>query len=158
MESLLELMSKLIAIHMSLLELSVKKTEIVKKGDTAALTQILKNEQAHVTAIGNLEKERKNISNKILPQVNSPTISVIAETLEAAKKEKLLKAAEELVVLIHRIKQTNELNQQMIHQSMQFLKFSQSLLIPQPANFTYGPPTEKKTQPGKSYGMFNSRA
>lgn len=158
MESLLGIMSKLLAIHRSLLGLSVKKTDIVKKGDMAALSQLLKDEQAHVTAIGNLEKERKKITEKILPEINSPTLSEIADTLESADKEKLLKAAEELVDLIYTIKSNNEVNQQMIHQSMQFLKFSQSLLMPQPANFTYGPPTQKKTQPGKSYGMFNSRA
>ncbi|HBJ01524.1 MAG TPA: flagellar protein FlgN, partial [Lysinibacillus sp.] len=45
-------------MHKSLLELALKKTEIIKAGDIEALDQLLKDEQAHVAAIEKLEQQR----------------------------------------------------------------------------------------------------
>ncbi|WP_144478056.1 flagellar protein FlgN [Cytobacillus oceanisediminis] len=153
-ESMISIMNKLNKMHKSLYELTVKKTDIVKKGDMAALDQLLKDEQAHMAAINKLEQERASVSNLILP---GASLQKIAEANHAGK-EQLLQLKEELLSVIAEIKTRNELNQQLIHQSLQFLNFSKSLVMPQEKEINYGPPAGKKARPGQSPGMFNSKA
>ncbi|MBT2678856.1 flagellar protein FlgN [Bacillus sp. ISL-35] len=153
-ESLISIMNKLHKVHKSLYELTVKKTDIVKKGDTAALDQLLKDEQAHMAAINKLEQERAAVSNTILPNAS---LQEIAEA-NPAGKEQLLQKKEDLLDVITEIKARNELNQQLIHQSLQFINFSKSLVMPQEKEINYGPPAGKKAKPGQSPGMFNSKA
>lgn len=153
-ELLISIMNKLLKMHKSLYELTVKKTDIVKKGDTAALDQLLKDEQAHMAAINKLEQERAAVSNVILP---GASLQEIAEANPEVKNQ-LLQIKEELLQVIADIKERNELNQQLIHQSLQFINFSKSLVMPQEKEFNYGPPAGKKAKPGQSPGMFNSKA
>ncbi|MCM3124134.1 MULTISPECIES: flagellar protein FlgN [unclassified Mesobacillus] len=153
-ESLISIMDKLNKMHKSLYELTVKKTGIVKKGDTAALDQLLKDEQAHMAAINKLEQERTAVSNVILP---GASLQEIAEA-NPAGKDQLLQIKKDLLNVIIEIKARNELNQQLIHQSLQFINFSKSLVMPQEKEINYKPPAGKKAKPGQSPGMFNSKA
>lgn len=153
-EALTVIMNKMLKLHKSLYELTVKKTDIVKKGDTAALDQLLKDEQAHVAAINKLEQERLAVSTTILP---AASLQEIAEA-NTSEKDQLLTIKEELLEVISEIKTRNELNQQLIHQSLQFINFSKSLVMPQEKEFNYGPPAGKKAKPGQTPGMFNSKA
>ncbi|MCM3663595.1 flagellar protein FlgN [Mesobacillus subterraneus] len=157
-ETLIPIMKKMLKLHKSLYELSVKKTDIVKKGDMAALDQLLKDEQAHVAGINKLEQERMALSQEILPAVENPSLLDIANQTNPVDKDQLLQLRDNLVEVIADIKTRNELNQQLIHQSMQFINFSRSLVMPQQKEINYGPPAGKKVQSEKSPGMFNSKA
>jgi flagellar biosynthesis/type III secretory pathway chaperone len=157
-ETLIPIMKKMLKLHKSLYELSVKKTDIVKKGDMAALDQLLKDEQAHVAGINKLEQERMALSQEILPAIENPSLLDIASQAIPVEKDQLLQLRGNLVEVIADIKTRNELNQQLIHQSMQFINFSRSLVLPQQKEINYGPPAGKKAQPEKSPGMFNSKA
>ncbi|WP_226678961.1 flagellar protein FlgN [Mesobacillus jeotgali] len=153
-ESLIVIMTKMLKLHKSLHELTVKKTDIVKKGDTAALDQLLKDEQAHVAAINKLEQERLAVSSSMIP---AASLQEIAEA-NPSQKGQLITIKAELAGVISEIKARNELNQQLIHQSLQFINFSKSLVMPQEKAINYGPPAGKKAKPGQSPGMFNSKA
>lgn len=157
-ETLISIMNKLLKLHKSLYEISVKKTDIVKKGDMESLTLILKDEQTHMAAIAKFEQERSAEAKQILPAFENPTLYDIADHAIPAEKDLLLSLKEELIGIINEIKARNELNQQLIHQSLQFINFSKSIVMPQEKEFNYGPPTGKKSQPGQSTGMFNSKA
>jgi flagellar biosynthesis/type III secretory pathway chaperone len=157
-ESLISIMNKLIKLHKSLYELSVKKTDIVKKGDMDGLNLLLKDEQAHMAAINKVEQERLAMAKGLFPAVGNPSLQEIADYAYPSEKAQLLQAKDELLSVISDIKARNELNQQLIHQSLQFINFSKSLVMPQEKEINYGPPAGKKTQPGQSPGMFNSKA
>lgn len=156
-DTLVSVMDKMLKLHKSLYELAVKKTHIVKTGDTATLNLLMKDEQAHVAAINKLEQERQAVTKKILPDVEQPSLLEIAEA-SAGEKEQLLNIKNEMVNLISEIKTRNELNQQLIHQSLQFINFSKSIVMPQEKDYNYGPPAGSKKQAGQSPGMFNSKA
>jgi flagellar biosynthesis/type III secretory pathway chaperone len=157
-ETLISIMNKLLRLHKSLYELSVKKTDIVKKGDMEGLNLLLKDEQTHMAAIAKLEQERSVEVKRILPSFENPTLQDIADQAVLADKDLLLSLKEELIEVINEIKARNELNQQLIHQSLQFINFSKSIIMPQEKEFNYGPPAGKKSQPGQSSGMINSKA
>jgi flagellar biosynthesis/type III secretory pathway chaperone len=155
-KNLISVMEKLLKLHQSLYELSVKKTDIVIKGDLDALQQILKDEQTHIAAIGKFEVERQKMVEAILPGVEKPTISDSMEAADGAEKEALSQLRTELIEIVAKIKDQNELNQQMIHQSLQFVHLTMNLVAPQPMEFNYGPEAGKTS--GQTSGLFNSKA
>ena len=75
--TLITILEKELTLYKSLYEITIQKTDIVKKGDVQALNQLMTNEQKHVTSITALEKQRITELNKIFPErkENLPTIS-----------------------------------------------------------------------------------
>lgn len=157
-ENLISMMEKLLKLHQSLYELSVKKTDIVKKGDMNALNQIIKDEQAHLSAINKFENERQKFTEAFLPGVDNPSISDCLEVLGGTHKETLNRLRMELLEVVSQIKDKNELNQQMIYQSLQFVNLSLHLFAPQPEDFNYGPSAGGTSAPGMTPGLFNTKA
>ncbi|MCS0654741.1 flagellar protein FlgN [Cytobacillus firmus] len=155
-EALTAAMEKLLKLHKSLYELAVKKTGIIKTGDKDALNQMLKDEQAHIAAISRLDKEREKAANSIAPMLESPTVSDCLNILTQPDRLKLEAITEELAELVFELKEQNFLNQQLVHQSLQFVNVSMNLLRPQPENMNYGPPARKKSEK-MNPGIFNSK-
>ncbi|HJV17128.1 MAG TPA: flagellar protein FlgN [Bacillales bacterium] len=153
---LVTIMEKLLKLHQSLYELSVKKTDILIEGDMDALNQILKDEQAHIAAISKFEDERQKVVEAILPGVEKPTISDCVAAVDGAEKDFLDQLRTELMETVSNIKEKNELNQQMIHQSLQFVHLTMNLVTPQQVDFNYGPQAGNTS--GQSSGLFNSKA
>jgi flagellar biosynthesis/type III secretory pathway chaperone len=156
--TLITSMEKLLKLHKSLYELAQKKTDFVKKGDIDALDHLIKDEQTHLTAISRIEKDRLAAAKILLPDIEQPTVADCLEKVNESNKQKLESIRDELVEIVFHIQEKNELNQQLIYQSMQFVNFSLSLVTPQPENYTYGPPADKNKAAGQSAGMFNSKA
>jgi flagellar biosynthesis/type III secretory pathway chaperone len=156
-EALITSMEKLLKLHKSLYELAVKKTDIIKNGDMDALNQMLKDEQAHMTAIDRMEKERQKAAKGIAAKMDSPTVSDCLNILPQTERIKLETIANELTELVYELKDQNYLNQQLVHHSLQFVNVSMNLLRPQPENMNYGPPAKKKPSEKNAPGIFNSK-
>lgn len=157
-EKLIKTMETLLKMHRSLYEISLKKTEIVKKGDIDALNHIIQDEQAHIAAIKKLEKERQKMATVIVPDGDKPTLADCIQETAGQAKEELSRLRTELLDLISQIQQRNELNQQMLYQSLQFVNFSLNLVAPRPESINYGPNAGKVKPSGYSTGLFNTKA
>lgn len=142
-EKLVTVMEKLLKLHKSLYELALKKTDIVKIGDINALNQTLKDEQAHLAAINKLENDRQTIASSLVPRMAKPTIEecLTAAEINETVRAHLTKIRTELLDVIAHLQQQNEFNQQMIYQSLQFVNLSIQLVMPQPEEYNYGPPS-----------------
>jgi len=151
------LMEKLDKLHSSLYEIAVKKTEIIKNGDIESLNGIMKEEHVHVQAITKLEEARQAAAKRICPDLDNVTVSDCLNQVHGSEREGLLDAADKLAEKVAQLREQNHVNQQMLHNSLQFVHFSLNLLRPQPAAINYAPPT-KKTQNNPTPGMFNSKA
>jgi flagellar biosynthesis/type III secretory pathway chaperone len=153
-EKLISTMEKLLKLHKSLYELAQKKTEKVKIGDIDALNQILKDEQAHLTAINLLENERQKYTSSLVPGTEKPTMEDCIAVVDESARNKLDRLRSELKNMITEIQQRNELNQQMLFQSLQFVNLSLNLIAPQPEDYNYGPQAEQ----ARSTGLLNLKA
>ncbi|WP_062354116.1 flagellar protein FlgN [Bacillus kwashiorkori] len=148
---------KLIQLYESLYTIAKNKSEVIKNGDLDALNQIMKSEQTHITAITALENERLNWT-KNLAGYETATLLDCIQLASGSEKEKLTEIHEELSELLQKLKAQNELNQQLIHQSLQFVNFSLNMLLPQPDNVTYGPQQKKNQSTSYNHtSVFNSR-
>lgn len=156
--NLISTMKKLLKLHQSLLELAAKKTDIVIKGDMDALKQIMKDEQVHIAAIGKFESERQRLAEVMVSGMSQPTIMDCINVAESDDKDQLHQLRTEILDLVSRIKEKNDLNQQLIYQSLHFVNLSLSLILPQPEEYNYGPEMGKISTTGYSPGLFNSKA
>jgi flagellar biosynthesis/type III secretory pathway chaperone len=156
-KKLIDSLEKLLTLHQSLLKLAMQKTDILKKGDMEELNALLANEQKHITAIQQLEEIRKEEVESLLQDQNvDKTISSCIEFTNEPERTKLTQLKDRLTEVITELKERNQLNQQLIHQSLQFVHLTLDMLAPQPASINYGPP-KQNTAP-KRQSMFDSKA
>ncbi|WP_077619700.1 flagellar protein FlgN [Bacillus sinesaloumensis] len=157
-ENLVTTLKKILLLHQNLLKLSERKTDILKKGDIDALNEQMKEEQKYILAIRQVENERIAIVEKLLgPRVQEKTLSKCIEASKEPVRSELVELHEELVNVTADLKAVNELNQQLTHQSLQYVNMSMDMLMPHEQTATYGNPagTKEKKQ---ARSMFDSKA
>jgi FlgN protein len=129
-QELTNIMEKLLKLHHSFLQLSKEKTDILKKGDMDALQLLLRNEQKHISAISIIDKERQKTVAGLFPGQPNLTITECIPQLDASEQEKIVTVQEQLIVILEELKDLNQLNQQLIQQSLQFVNLQLDLLLP----------------------------
>ncbi|WP_099354872.1 flagellar protein FlgN [Fredinandcohnia onubensis] len=157
-ETLVSTLKKILILHQNLLKLSERKTEILKKGDIDALNEQMKEELKYILAIRQMENERIAIVDKLLgPRVQEKTLLKCIEAATEPIRSELMELHEDLLIVIKELKAVNELNQQLTHQSLQYVNMSLDMLLPQEQTATYVNPagTREKKQ---TRSMFDSKA
>lgn len=153
----IDLLNKYVTVHRQLLQSGRAKTEALKKGDMERLTAIMKEEQKHVNVLHQLEKERTQLMEATGLSGNEWTFAACIERAEESEKSELQALQQELSAVVLELRDLNELNQQLIQQSLQFVHMTLDLILPQPPEVNYrhpnaAPPHEK----GRS--IFDSKA
>ena len=160
--TLITTLEKLYKLHKSLFDLSVSKTDVIKKGEMSELDNVLKDEQKHLAAINTVEAERQRQSSHFLQSRgihlnDTPTLSQCIEHSSPDEQVTLAHWQQKLVDIINELKVRNELNQKLVYQSLQFVNMNLSMMQPQQDQSTYSRPNgEKKPPTGRS--MFDSKA
>lgn len=156
---LITILKKQLQLYTSLHGLAVKKVEIIKTGDLDALNQMIKDEQTHTAAITLLENERLQTIKELFPNNNElPTMSECIDKAYPEQRPILVYLYKKLMETLQKTKEQNDLNQQLIYQSLQFVNFSLNLVQPKPESVTYGPPNGKKqTELSDTTSVFNSK-
>lgn len=154
---LIRTMEQLIQLNRSLYVLQVKKTEIVKKGDIEAFQQLQQNEQKHLAAIQKVDRERQTMVARLVPRLENPTVTDCLTSLTKTEQKKLVSLKEQLLTQLMEIKEQNDLNQQLIQQSLDFIHLNVNLLLPQQKQINYGPKSNEK-QPTETRRIFQSEA
>ena len=163
-EAICATLTTLERMHKSLLELAYKKTEIIKTGDHEALNKMLKDEQAHVAAIDQLEQQRQMqvaeyLGAKGFAHSDKPTVAdVIEATKNEAEKEKLADIRNRLLVLIDDLRKQNDLNQKLVFQSLQFVNLTLDALRPRPEQINYSGKEVRGTNTVAKKSFFDSQA
>ncbi|AXH98414.1 flagellar protein FlgN [Sporosarcina sp. PTS2304] len=164
-EPILTMLNHLEKLHMSLLRLSNDKTALLKSGDIDGIDQLLKEEQAHLAAIVQMDQKRVHAVKQYLTEQGSPvpaepTMTQLIELADEPDKEPLAEARERLLHAIHELKRQNELNQQMTYQSLQFVNLSLDMIRPRPETVNYSKNEVQGQSPGAKpkLSSFDSQA
>ncbi|ALC86356.1 hypothetical protein AM499_11330 [Bacillus sp. FJAT-22090] len=161
-EKILQALTKLEMLHKSLLEIAYKKTEAIKTGDMDSLNQLLKDEQAHVAGISQLEQQRQlevtdYLRAKGIAPIDNPTVAhVLENTNTNEEKEQLGAARNKLLLTLETLKYQNDLNQKLTLQSLQFVNLTLDILRPKPDQINYSKSEVRGPSKGKAY--FDSEA
>lgn len=88
-------------------------------------------------AIRQLESERMRLLAHLHEE--EQTVRRYAEQLEETERATLLQLASDLSETIAQLKQQNELNMQLLQQSLQFIHFTLDVIMPNEHDITYDP-------------------
>lgn len=157
------ILEKLEKMHKSLLEHAYKKTELVKNNDMEELDKMLKVEQSHVAAIEQLEQLRQKkvvefFQLKGIKVSSPPSVAELLEVIEDEEEsQQLSDVRNRLLKVIDDLKKQNDLNQQLIYNSLQLVNVTLNMLRPQPEEINY---SEKTVRGGNAprQSLFDSQA
>ena len=155
LQPVIVIMEKLLALHEGLLQLAVKKTDIVKSGDAKELQQLTKEESKFVKAIGQLEQERLTLTANL---GTGATISELIEKATDSEADKLLQLKNKLTDVIKQLQERNELNEGLLQQSLQFVQVTLNSINPEPTSVTYEGAATGKKPAAPTRSMFDSKA
>ncbi|KYD22157.1 flagellar protein FlgN [Caldibacillus debilis] len=136
-QGIIDILAKQTRIYEKLFQLAKEKTEAIKVNDIDTLNRITEQEQVHVAELQRLESERAGQMEKAAGGNGSLTLSELLQ--RADEKDLLQKTAEELSDILKKLKEANELNQELLYHSLQFIHFSLSLIQPGEPASGYGP-------------------
>lgn len=145
--SLYDILENLTNLHRALYTLAAEKKNALIEGDMNALTRITQQEQKIVKAIDAAEASRIELVKEIYAERNLPFIEgTLAELIKSLtgveEKAKLTSYREELIRIVSELRSANELNQQLLDQSLSFVNMSLDLLTDSPEDdFIYRKPT-----------------
>ncbi|MDZ5471951.1 flagellar protein FlgN [Bacillus sp. 31A1R] len=146
-KNIVQALEKLILLHKSLIQISKNKTGVIIKGSAEELQSILKEENKHIQAIKKLESDMLLNAKDFLLSNNftgEPTITATINLANKQDKETLSILKIELESLIKDLQEQNQLNQELLEQSLYFVNLSLDLLNPNIDSFNYGRQEEEK--------------
>ena len=128
-EELIDTLNKENNEYEKLLELSRRKATVIVSRDIPALEKITDDEQIVVSAIGNLDSKREQVTRDIADVINkdveSLKLSVLIDLLGKQPKEQkaLSEVHDKLKVTVDSVRRINESNRQLIDQSLEMVEF-----------------------------------
>jgi len=159
-ESVVRSLRKLVELHQQLINISEQKTDLIKEGKVEKLQEKILQERKLVLQLEQYEKERQAlveswfISKDLTTE--DMTISSILLNLESEKQQnKLASVTTELTEAITDLKRSEQLNRELLEQSMQFVQMSLHLLSPTLEQMNYG---EKDAKVDRGRSVFDSKA
>lgn len=161
-KAIIQVLADLIKLHQRLNEFALEKTEIIKKNDMPSLDALLKKESAFIQQLRKLEEDRLYVTSDYMRSKGIETEGVtMAKLIELMPKEEqplLKKLQQALLSEIERLRTNNELNQQLLLDSLRFVNFSLDLIAPEPEEVNYQRPTKTETGPSHGRSLFDSKA
>lgn len=128
-------------LYGTLLHLAEKKKEVITEGKVKELDQITQVEQSLIIKIGKEEQRREKVVEMIKKEVSlrdDITVSALIHHLEEADQQVLEEARVSLLNTLGRIKETNDLNQVLIQDSLEFIQFNINILTRSEQSPSYG--------------------
>jgi len=164
LKPMVAVLSAMLREHEALLDAAKRKKTALIGNDNAGLNGIVKQEVEHLHRIEKLEGERQGMSKLLaarlglpVPELTVTKMSAIAGTPE--EREEILRLSNALTAVIGELKERNELNKQLIEQSLDFVRGSIELLTESPQVPTYGDTGDTHAAYGnKRTSFFDSKA
>lgn len=162
-ERLIQALHKLDDHHQEMVTIATEKKQAIIKDDVNGLIQIMNQESRVLKKIELSEADRVEACNQLLrdrgikSQLNLTVTELIRLVFDPEDKQKLQQAQRRLSDTLAEVKQLNDLNQQLIQQSLTFLEFSLELFGGrQDQEVTYHHPSDRSAGTQRS-GLFDTR-
>ncbi|MFI2857110.1 flagellar protein FlgN [Paenibacillus sp. JSM ZJ436] len=163
-QPLIDTLHKLHAVYLDMLELADSKKLAIMNNNVDQLVQFMNRESKAVKVIEQLEVQRVNEAYTFLRErgIKSRLELSITEisklVFDAQEKSELSSIQASLSHTLQQLRLKNELNQQLIQQSLAFIDLSLDMLTGKPSQeATYHHPSERSGNTQRS-GLFDTRA
>ncbi|MFC0559283.1 flagellar protein FlgN [Halalkalibacter alkalisediminis] len=161
-KAITQLLERLIEVHEHLLELATKKVEPIKKGDMKVLEAIVREESKLAHKLQTTEMLRSKIVRTFLLEQGEAkeavTMSDVKRFATAEEKLQLEQLQRKLVDDVQKLKTQNELNQELIEESLRFVNLSLDLMLPHKEDVSYNPRSQDDEPYENNHSLFDSKA
>jgi len=146
-QSIIEVLQQQEDIYRELIATAEAKTPVLVNNDLQQLNLIIMQERKLVKKAEELEKQRYQMTYNHFATLGTryryKLVDLIQVVHIAEEKQTLMKFHKELNALLADLQEKNELNQQLIQQSLSFLDYSLELLVDYPEEeYTYQHPQQ----------------
>ena len=139
-----------------------KKTDVIKLGDVEGLKSIINDERKLMTSIAAVQKDLHAQSKRFLLQrgisVETPKLSDCIQKANDQERQMLATLQTQVVDKAGQVKAQNELNQQLLKQSLAFVQMSLDLLTPDISTYNYERTGQNEPYEQPSRSLFDSNA
>lgn len=140
-QEILRVLEDLLYIHEEMLSLEKQKQRVLIEDRSGELLSLLQDQSKLVKRITRLEEERKVSVHRFLEQKGLEHADLSLTDLmklitSHQDKGKLEQVSEKLYARLEDLRQLNQLNQQLIEQSLSYLNFTMRFITEEPINFT----------------------
>lgn len=149
-------------LYEQLLDMEKKKKDLIMKNEILPLNVLTQKEKMLAASVEKLEQQRLLLTVRYIKEIGFRIRSgVLSELIKAVtnanEKEQLIIMHGKLTKLLTELKHANDLNQQLIQQSLDFLDFSIGLMVDNPnEDLVYRHPMHQQAN-NKSYRIFDNR-
>lgn len=163
-QRLIALLEKLTEVHEELAGLADLKRDALVRNASDEVSAVTNKETKLARVIEEQVREQADATNAFFRAKGfTPTRAVNVTELsrmvtDPAEKEALIAARDRLVAAIAALKEKNELNQQLIEQSLAYINYSIDLVVGPDEEPVYQNPKANRYSSGKGAGYFDSRA
>lgn len=151
LQALCRNLSEIIETNRQIYKLASQKKEVLIVGNIDALAKIVQQESELIKTMSLLEAGRQQLVNDVIQQYNvSQTETVrladlLAHIPDSPDKEQLNQLYSDLNTLLSEVQSMNELNQQLIQNSLEFVNYSIELYTEVPEEQIYHKPVAQDT-------------
>ena len=149
MENLITVLDSICEEYDNLLELSTKKKPAIISSNLEDLSKITDEEQIVASRISNLDNKRReviqDIANVVNRDVEDLILTNIIQMLEPrpVEQQKLAKVHDRLKAVVHKVRQVNEQNKELILSALEMIEFDINMFqalktAPETANYNKG--------------------
>lgn len=162
METLYDLLDNLIQLHRAMYTLAGQKKDVLVKGNIDELVAITRQEQQLIKGVTAAETARQTLVKELSVEkgfaLQDGTLAeLIKLTTSAEEKARLTSYRDELTRIVTQLRNANELNQQLLKQSLEFVNLTLDLITDTPEeDYIYGKPTHDIRQANRTF--FNKKA
>jgi flagellar biosynthesis/type III secretory pathway chaperone len=163
-QALISTMTALNGFHNTLLELVDDKKHVLIHNNVEKLTQIIAKENKLMKQIGEMDRQRvEAIGNFLVDRGFKPnpkvTVSDLSKIIFNVEDKNVLKDLQkQLTSTIHKLRQKNVVNQQLIEQSLAFIDYSLDLYVGTPEEDAFYHNPQKQAKGNKRPGLFDAKA
>lgn len=157
-------LEQLLSMHEDLYEKSKLKTDVIKSGKVDALRSMTNDERKWARTINDIQKELMHHTDSFLKSFSiskeGPSLRDCLTYMSEQEKEFAAALQAKLVYQVNLIKRQNDLNQQLLQQSLAFVNMSLDLLTPDPDTDSYNYERPNRQQSYEQFGrsLFDSNA
>lgn len=153
-------LEKLISIHQELCHVSKEKTEILIEGSTEKLQHLIAKERKYLQLLEQFEQKRQRAVEKWYEDnhfvTEEKTVTNMLQLInEETEKQQLEEVTIQLTNMITTLKQQEQLNQDLLRQSLQLVQLSLDMVQPTIQQINYG---QKETKESENRSVFDSQA
>ncbi|WLR50600.1 flagellar export chaperone FlgN [Bacillus tianshenii] len=158
-ERLTKALETLVGLHEQLNKIAVQKREFVKNNELENLQELLKVEGKFIQAVRQIDRARDEAVNEIIQDSTvDKTFSNCLNFVTQEERAQLQSLQQALLNELQQLQQQNQLNQELLQQSLHFVNFSIEMMLPEPEEYNY----ERSEKPGQfsmeGRSIFDSKA